>query len=144
MLVAFLFLAGTGLAQDELPEGPGKKLFLRSCTSCHGASMIIGEGHGNAEWATTVATMAKRGAQGTEDEFAVIVEYLAKNFPATTNMNEATAKELQAQLELSPAEADAVVQYREKNGKIKDWDDLKKTPGLDAAKLESKKERLVF
>ena len=66
--VALLFLAGTGMAQDELPDGDGKKLFLRSCTSCHGASMIIGEGHGKAEWATTVATMAKRGAQGTEDE----------------------------------------------------------------------------
>ncbi len=34
--------------------------------------------------------------------------------------------------------------YREANGNFKTLDDLKKVPGLDAVKIESKKDRLEF
>jgi competence protein ComEA len=47
-------------------------------------------------------------------------------------------------LGLSTAEAEGVVQYREKNGDFKSIDDLKKVPDLDPKKLDAKKARLAF
>jgi competence protein ComEA len=37
-----------------------------------------------------------------------------------------------------------IVEYREKNGPFKSIDALKKVPGVDAAKIEAKKDRLAF
>src|SRR5579863_9077161 len=78
-----------------------------------------------------------------------IVEYLAKTFPALidikkVNVNTAAAKDIETTLELSPETAAAIVRYREQNGAFKTIDDVKKVPGVDAAKIESKKDRLEF
>ena len=73
-----------------------------------------------------------------------IVEYLAKTFPAHANVNKATAKELQAILEISPESASSIVGYRQKNGSFKTLDDLKKVPGVDAAKLDAKRDVIDF
>ena len=59
-------------------------------------------------------------------------------------MNTAAAKELEAKLEISSKDAEALVRYREQNGKFQSFDDLKKVAGLDLKKLEAKKERLAF
>jgi competence protein ComEA len=88
--------------------------------------------------------MAGFGAVGTDDEFTAILDYLVKNFPSPVNVNKATAEQLESGLGLSTAEAEAVIQYREKNGDFKSIDDLKKVPDLDAGKLDAKKARLAF
>ena len=59
-------------------------------------------------------------------------------------MNKTAAKELQAALGLSAAEADAGVRHREKDGNFHNWEDLKKVPGLDAKKIEGMRDRLAF
>ena len=74
-----------------------------------------------------------------------IVAYLAKNFPVVKiNVNKASAKDLEAGLELTTKESEAIIRYREAKGNFKTLDDLKKVPGLDAVKIESKKDRLDF
>ena len=73
-----------------------------------------------------------------------ILEYLVKNFPARANVNKADAKDLQAALEISPESAAAIVQYRKQNGRFKTLDELKKVPGVDAAKLDSKRALIDF
>lgn len=73
-----------------------------------------------------------------------ILEYLVKNFPARANVNKADAKDLQAALEISPESAAAIVQYRKQNGSFKTLDELKKVPGVDAAKLDSKRALIDF
>ncbi len=74
-----------------------------------------------------------------------IVTYLATNFPVVKiNVNKAAAKELETGLELTSKESETIVQYREAHGNFKTLDDLKKVPGLDAVKIESKKDRLEF
>jgi competence protein ComEA len=88
-----------------------------------------------------------RGATGTPEEIATIVDYLAKNFPAVaakTNVNKATSMDLQTQLELTAKDADAIVKYRTDHGNFKDWDGLAKVPGIDTAKLTAKKDSIVF
>ena len=85
----------------------------------------------------------------TQAEKDQIVDYLAKAFPGQidikkVNVNTGAAKEIETTLELSPENAAAIVRYREQNGAFKTIDDLKKVPGVDAAKIEAKKDRLEF
>jgi competence protein ComEA len=51
---------------------------------------------------------------------------------------------LESGLSLPRSQAAAIVQYRDKNGDFHSIEDLKKVPGVDAAKIEAKKDRLLF
>lgn len=135
-------------AQD-LPAGPGKELVDKTCSSCHSLDVVTGAKQNKDGWASTVDDMRAKGAQGTDQDFEVIVNYLAKNFsdapsPEKINVNTATAKELEMGLGLSPKEADAIVHYREDKGSFKTVEDLEKVPGVDAGKIEAKKDQLTF
>ncbi len=92
--------------------------------------------------------MVALGAKGADQEFQAILEYLVENFPAEDlpplNVNLATAIELESRLSLRRSQAAAIIQHRTKRGKFKSLEDLKKVPGVDAAKIEAKKHRLVF
>jgi competence protein ComEA len=145
-----VFAAIPGLAQQpQFPDGPGKDVFLRICSTCHGPQVVSGRGNTEDGWTQVVVNMVQRGAQGTDDEFAQIVDYLAKNFPPKTavakvNVNKASAEELKTGLELTPKEAEAIVSYREHNGQFKSIEQVEKVPGVDSGKIEAKKDRVTF
>ena len=128
----------------ELPAGAGKDTLIRVCSKCHSPDNVIANGQDREGWENTITKMAGFGAVGTDDDFTAILDYLVKNFPGTINVNKATAAQLESGLGLSTAEAEGVIQYREKNGDFKSIDDLKKVPDLDAKKLDAKKARLSF
>jgi competence protein ComEA len=131
-------------AQEKLPKGPGRETLLRVCGACHSAENVAGLAKTREEWGALVGEMAADGAQGTDDEFNEIVEYLAAHFPKTINVNKATATDLATGLELSAKEADAIVHYREEKGSFKSVEDVERVPGVDAKKIEAKKDRLTF
>jgi competence protein ComEA len=124
------------LAQD-LPEGPGKAEVLKICRDCHDLDTITIENRTKDGWKKTVAKMVDRGAEGTDEQFEAVVNYLTKNF-GRINVNKASAEEIVAFLEFSAKEAEAIVQYREKNGPFKNWRDLTKV--IDSARVEAKKD----
>jgi competence protein ComEA len=128
----------------ELPAGAGKDTLIRVCSNCHSPDNVIANGQDREGWENTITKMAGFGAVGTDDDFTAILDYLVKNFPSTVNVNKATAAQLESGLGLSTAEAEAVVQYREKNGDFKSIDDLKKVPDLDTKKLDAKEARVSF
>jgi mono/diheme cytochrome c family protein len=72
-------IAWPGLAQD-LPAGPGKDLFEKVCSQCHGLDIITNLKHTKAEWKAVVDVMAGYGASAKDEELDAIVVYLAKNF----------------------------------------------------------------
>jgi competence protein ComEA len=131
-------------AQEKLPKGPGRETLLRVCGACHSAENVAGMAKTREEWGALVGEMAADGAQGTDDEFNEIVDYLAAHFPKTINMNKATATDLANGLELSAKEAEAIIHYREEKGSFKSVEDVEKVPGIDAKKIEAKKDRLTF
>jgi competence protein ComEA len=139
-----LFATALTAAAQALPEGPNKDLVELICGSCHSTERIATKQWTKPQWQAKVLEMLQEEPDVTQPERDKIVEYLAKTFPAKVNINKAEAKELEAALELSTENAAAIVQYREKNGSFNTLDDLKKVPGLDAAKLESKKDQVVF
>ena len=100
-------------------------------------------------WNALVVDMIARGAKGSDDEFGEVVDYLAANFPKTAaadkiNVNQASAKELAAGLEVSEKQASAIVEYRESKGKFKSIDDLLRVPEIDSAAIAAKKSKLEF
>lgn len=152
--MAFALFAGSmwvkSLASQgrPLPDGPGKEETRKLCSDCHELERSISLNQDRAGWQKTVDKMVAFGMKGTETELRALVEYLAKTFPADEmpkiNVNKAKAIELESGLSLKRSEAAALIQYREKNGHFKSIEDLKKVPGVDAAKVEAKKDRLVF
>ena len=67
-------------AQTALPEGAGKVIAQRMCTTCHGLEEITHTKNTEARWATVVDDMVARGAQGTDAEIEVLIRYLATHF----------------------------------------------------------------
>jgi len=132
----------------QLPDGPGKDVTVKICGNCHDIDVIVAYHQGKQAWSNMIAQMIEKGAEGTQDEFNAVLDYLVQNFgPSTTakiNINKAPASELASQLELTAKEAAAIVQYRTEKGSFKEIADLKKVPDLDFQKIEAKKDRLAF
>lgn len=133
---------------QELPEGPGRDETIRMCKQCHELARSISLRQDRDGWATTMTKMVAYGMKGTDQEIALVLDYLAKHFPADevprVNVNKATAIQLESGLTLRRSQAAALIAYRQKNGEFKNLEDLKRVPGLDAARLESKKDRIAF
>jgi len=98
------------------------------------------------EWELKVTEMLQEEPDVTREERAAILEYLSANFKpgGKIYINKAVARDLQTALGITGAEAEAIVRYRETQGDFKSFDDLKKVPGLDVSRLDSRKERLDF
>jgi competence protein ComEA len=148
VLLAALLALSSSIAWAQLPDGPGKSETERICSQCHELARSISLHQDRAGWQATMDKMVALGAKGTAQEFQVITEYLAKNYPAEDipkiNVNEARAIDLESGLSLKRSEAAAVIEYRTKHGPFKSIEDLKKVPGVDVQKIEAKKDRLKF
>lgn len=146
LLAAATWLAAPARAQ--LPEGPGQAETQAICSQCHELARSVSLRQDRAGWQATMDKMVTLGAKGTDKEFQLVVDYLAKNYPGEEipriKINEARAIDLESGLTLLRSQARAIVAYRDKNGPFKSLEDLKKVSGIDFAKIEAKKDRLVF
>ncbi len=131
-------------ANPEFPQGPGRDVTLRLCSKCHSPNNILATGRTPEGWQDLIGKMTTMGLQGTDEEFTATLDYLTANFPPKINVNRASAAQLMSALSLTSAEAAAVVSFRDKNGSYQTIDDLKKVSGVDAAKLDAKKDLLQF
>lgn len=68
------------LRAQDLPDGPGKDLFSKVCSACHGLDLATGQKKTAEDWKATVDKMVTYGADASEKDFETIVAYLAKNF----------------------------------------------------------------
>jgi competence protein ComEA len=148
-----LFVAGNWLPSSAgqgrpMPDGPGKAETQKYCSQCHELNQSLSLKQDRAGWRTTVDKMVAAGMKAPEAEVNLIVEYLSRNYAADDvprlKVNEAAAIDFESILSLKRSQAAAIIQYREKNGKFKTIEDLKKVPGIDTAKIEAKKDRLIF
>ena len=146
LLSVFFLACVTACAQDiVLPDGKAKGIIESSCTECHGLDQVVSSGMSASDWRTTVNRMVKKGASLSPAQIDAVVEYLSVYFvPDKTNVNTATADQLKNGLGLLPAEAEAIVEYRKANGNFKDLVALEKVGGVDAKKIEAKKDLITF
>ena len=149
MLRVFLLFTVLALAAGaDLPDSPGREETLKLCKQCHEVDRSISLRQDRDGWQTTINKMIALGTKGTDHEFAMVADYLAKNFPAgevpPVNINKASAIEIESRLSLKRSQAAAIIAYRTRNGYFKNVEDLKKVPAVDAEKIEAKKDRIVF
>ena len=145
-VVLLCFAPVVGMAQ--LPDGPGRAETGLHCASGHGIDKSISLRQDLGGWGATVTKMIDFGAEISANEIVAIANYLAEAFPAAEltplNMNKARAIQMESRLSLRRSEASAIIRYRREHGAFASIDDLKKVPGIDFAKIEAKKESLVF
>jgi competence ComEA-like helix-hairpin-helix protein len=116
---------------------------VKLCVGCHEVDLVVARRHTRAEWEGVMEDMLARGSKGTETEIAALVDYLSRNL-GKVNVNAASATELEASLKISGNDAKAIVDWREQNGRFKNFEEVRKTPGLDAAKLADKRGWMAF
>ncbi len=145
-LVTVVLCAGSVWAQ--LPEGPGRDELTKLCKQCHDLGKAVSVRQDRDAWRNTLTKMAALGTKGTDQEFALILDYVAKHYPADevppVNINKASAIELESRLGLRRSQAAALIAYRTQNGKFRSIEDLKNIPNLDFEKIEARKDRIVF
>lgn len=64
--------------------------------------------------------------------------------PPPVNVNKAGIDELETSLNLSEADAEAIVQYRQRNGDFKTMEQLLSVPGVDADKIKKVEKKIAF
>jgi competence protein ComEA len=143
-----LTLAGAVAAQVELPDGPGRAELEKVCKGCHEVQRSVSKRQDREGWQATLNKMVGLGTRASDAELAAILDYLAKHYPAgevpPLNINEASAIEIESRFSLRRSQAAALIAYRTKNGNFKALDDLKKVPNIDFAKIEAKKDQIVY
>ncbi|MEP7309009.1 MAG: hypothetical protein ABJA98_26180 [Acidobacteriota bacterium] len=63
-----------------LPDGAGKKILLNTCTLCHDTSRIKRTALDKEGWQDLLGAMLNEGAMLSEEDFPVLLNYLARNF----------------------------------------------------------------
>ena len=85
---ATFLTAGAALAQApvQFPPGEGRDIVAVACSQCHAPNIITFMRKTAAGWRTHVYDMFIRGAQVTDTEMDVVVDYLATNFGPGVNV----------------------------------------------------------
>ena len=135
--------ATTTTQPSPFPDGPGRDALFKICNDCHGPESVLGQLKTRDEWSKTLDEMAANGAQGTEEEWNRLLDYLDKHYSLIL-VNTAPAKDLAFKLDVPGEIADAIIKMRTEKGKFASIDELKRVPGLDAAKVDARKDRLIF
>jgi competence protein ComEA len=138
-------LFGTALCAAQAPassEAADKADFETVCGACH-TSSIVSDIRTEPEWKETVANMVSIGANGSDQQMAAVMRFLLRTL-TRVNVNTAAASQLPMVLDIDDATAQAVVKYRTGHGDFKTLDDLKKVPGISAAKIDARKDRIAF
>jgi cytochrome c5 len=63
-----------------LPQDPNRQTFLNTCSTCHSTDIIVGEVHNRETWGKLVGRMRDNGANGSDDDFKKITDYLTTYF----------------------------------------------------------------
>jgi len=112
-IVAAVAIASPARAQNVqfagFPEGPGMDILRTKCRTCHMPDRVKQKGRERDAWDALVHNMMNRGADITDTELPVLIDYLAKNWPPG-NADESAPVSVMA---LRPMAAQATVEFQE-------------------------------
>ena len=148
VFVSVMAVSRQAVAQDTLPDGPGKTETVSVCSQCHEAQKSASVKLTRKGWSDTIDKMKALGAQGTDQEFQAILEYLSTHFKGeidqALDLNSAEALDLESVLQLLRKESAAFLQFRNKRGPFASLTDLKDLDPAILKKIEARKDRIVF
>jgi cytochrome c5 len=67
-------------AYGPMPDGKGKDIVLNVCTMCHDLGRIRNGRRSPEAWEETLNSMLNEGAPLSDQDFPVVLNYLAKNY----------------------------------------------------------------
>lgn len=79
-LLGLCWVITTLLNAEELPEGPGKAITKRMCSTCHALTTVTKKRASQDQWGIIVDRMVGLGAKGTDEEVEIVIDYLTANF----------------------------------------------------------------
>jgi hypothetical protein len=63
-----------------LPDGPGKAILLNICTQCHTLERVKVRGGDRESWNELLSHMLNEGAPLSDEDYPILLGYLARNF----------------------------------------------------------------
>ena len=117
--------------------------FTRVCSTCHDAQRILSNRRTKDQWGEVLDKMVERGAQGTDEDFNQVMDYLMTHY-GRINVNRGTVKDLETVLKIPEKDAEAIVEYRKTNGPFTDFEALTKVPGINAEALSQTRDAVSF
>jgi bacterioferritin-associated ferredoxin len=112
------------------------------CGKCHNLQIVMDTPRSLDDWRDTMQRMVDRGANGTDDQYDDILDYLHRTM-TTIDVNSAEADDLAAVLDVSDETVRRIIARRGAK-KFAGLADLKSIPGVDAATVDSKSKLLFF
>lgn len=141
LLVAVPFATAWGNGPPARDLARESRSLKAVCARCHNLQIVMDTPMSYDAWHDTVQSMVDRGATGTDQQFADVMDYLHRTM-TTIDVNTADADELQIVLQVPEATTQAIL-ARRSTQKFTGLADLKSVPGVDAAALDAKA-RLIF
>jgi mono/diheme cytochrome c family protein len=81
MKLGIAVVLAAGIAAAQAPDlAHQREVFNKLCGTCHTPESSVTTRRTRAEWQEEIARMIANGAKGTEDEFAVTLDYLSSQF----------------------------------------------------------------
>ncbi len=83
MGIGLLWMAAAAAAQTPEQLARSREVFQKLCGTCHPVERATAMRHTRAEWQDEIAKMVSMGAKGTDEEFAMTLDYLSREFGRT-------------------------------------------------------------
>jgi DNA uptake protein ComE-like DNA-binding protein len=138
-IVAAVFAAGAASAAD--PD-PNLEAVQTVCGRCHTTAVFLDKPRAWDRWNDVFADMTQRGASGTDEQLERVTTYFLENL-TFVNVNTSPAEEIAGVLGVSDQVAGAIIASRQ-GEPFANLAELRAIPGVDPAKLELRKSRILF
>ena len=138
-IVAATVVAGTASAAD--PD-PNLEAVQTVCGRCHTTAVFLDKPRSWGRWNDVFADMTQRGANGTDEQLARVTTYFLENL-TLVNVNTSPADEIAGVLGVGDDVAEAIIASRQRQP-FANLAELRAVPGVDPAKLELRKSRILF
>ena len=132
-------IAAAPAAPAETPELEAVRIV---CARCHSTSVFMGEARSWDRWNDVFADMTKRGANGTNEQLALVTTYFLENL-TLVNINTSPADELTGVLGVSDEVAADIIARRTRQP-FRSLAQLSALPGVDSRIVEQRKSRILF
>jgi competence protein ComEA len=133
----------TAAAVAPQADDKNAAIYTRVCSTCHEPERILSNRRTRDQWGEVIDKMVERGAQGSDEDFDAVLEYLMSHY-GRVNVNRAAPEDLAAVLKLSEKDAQAIATYRTEHGPFADFDALTKVPGIDVEVLTKNRDAISF
>jgi competence ComEA-like helix-hairpin-helix protein len=138
-IVAVIVVAGTVSAED-----PDRNLEAVQivCGRCHTTAVFQDKPRAWDRWNDVFADMTQRGANGTDEQLERVTTYFLENL-TFVNVNTSSVEEIAGVLGVGDDVAGAIIASRQRQP-FANLAELRAIPGVDPAKLELRKSRILF